>query len=138
MALVIGAFVGGPSGFDLIDTDEYWREISSSVLERREACASGFQPAPPLAPLQLPLLCSLLTVSRSNHSQGSHLLKWAPLVNAYRAVGFMASTILISQVTDTLPLSSSYFLPLTSRPPPSSSRRLARAGASALSLGTCR
>lgn len=65
VALVVGAFVGGPSGFDLIETDEYWREVWSNVLERRE---------------------------------GSHLLKHAPLVNAYRAIGFMASTILISQL----------------------------------------
>ena len=37
------------------------------VVNSRLGCQClGFQPAPPLAPLQLPLLCSLLTVARSN------------------------------------------------------------------------
>ena len=65
VALVIGAFVGGPSGFDLITSDDYWAEVRTAILE---------------------------------HRPGSHPLKWAPLVNAYRSVGFMASTILIAQI----------------------------------------
>ena len=65
VALQIGAIVGGPSGFDLVSADDYWLEVRTSVLDRRD---------------------------------GAHLLKWAPLVNTYRSMGFMASTMLIAQL----------------------------------------
>mmetsp|Transcript_42131 Transcript_42131/g.110905 ORF Transcript_42131/g.110905 Transcript_42131/m.110905 type:complete len:320 (-) Transcript_42131:549-1508(-) len=64
VALTVGALVGGPSGFNLIDPDEFWQEVHEVVLTRRE---------------------------------GAHVLKWGPLVNVYRAVGFMMSTMLIAQ-----------------------------------------
>ena len=64
VALWVGALVGD-AGFGLISTGEYWKEVRSTVLDRRE---------------------------------GAHLLKWALLVNIYRSIGFMASTLMIAQL----------------------------------------
>ena len=32
VALAVGAFVGGPSGFDLIETADYWHEVRTFNL----------------------------------------------------------------------------------------------------------
>ena len=64
VALWLGAFVAGPNGFDLMDGEEYWREVNAVVIERGD----------------------------------THLLKYPPLVNCYRALGFMASTMVIAQL----------------------------------------
>lgn len=36
VALGVGAFVGGPAGFDLISSADFWREVADTVLTRRE------------------------------------------------------------------------------------------------------
>ena len=38
VALLMGAFVGGPSGFGLIPTEEYWREMRVMLFERPDGC----------------------------------------------------------------------------------------------------
>lgn len=65
VALWVGGVVAGPVyGFDLMESDEYWREVNAVVVERGD----------------------------------THLLKYPPLVNFYRSLGFMASTMVIAQL----------------------------------------